>query len=68
YLGNNQLTSIPAEIGNLTNITELDLSYNQLTSLPPEIANLQNLVRLDIRGNAIDVTSLSNLQYGMILL
>ena len=33
-LSDNQLTSLPPEITNLTNLTNLDLSGNQLTSLP----------------------------------
>ena len=32
-----QLTSLPAEIGQLTSLTVLDLRDNQLTSLPAEI-------------------------------
>ena len=42
-LGGNQLTSVPAEIGQLTSLTELDLDYNQLTSVPAEIGQLTSL-------------------------
>ncbi len=40
------LSSIPAEIGNLTALTRLNLSYNQLTTLPAEIGNLTALREL----------------------
>ncbi|RQH24868.1 leucine-rich repeat domain-containing protein, partial [Okeania hirsuta] len=33
-LRNNQLTSIPESISQLTNLTGLDLRNNQLTSIP----------------------------------
>jgi len=51
----NQLTgTIPAEIGNLTNLRELYLGGNQLTgTIPAEIGNLTNLRDLDLRGNQL---------------
>jgi Leucine-rich repeat (LRR) protein len=36
-LRNNQLTVLPAEIGNLTHLIQLSHSDNNLTSPPPEI-------------------------------
>ncbi|MBE9561738.1 MAG: leucine-rich repeat domain-containing protein, partial [Proteobacteria bacterium] len=42
-LGSNQLSSLPPEIGNLTQLTKLYLIGNQLSSLPPEIGNLTQL-------------------------
>ena len=42
-LSGNQLTSVPAEIGQLTSLRELYLSGNQLTSLPAEIGQLTSL-------------------------
>ena len=37
FLYSNQLTSIPAEIGNLQKLKNLYLETNQLTSIPAEI-------------------------------
>ena len=39
----NQLTSLPAEIGQLTSLKRLNLSGNQLTSVPAEIGQLTAL-------------------------
>ena len=53
YLNNNQLTSLPKEIGNLTSLQTLYLGDNQLTSLPGEIGNLTSLQRLDLYNNQL---------------
>ena len=42
----NQLTSVPAEIGQLTSLEELYLGGNQLTSVPAEIGQLTSLEQL----------------------
>jgi hypothetical protein len=62
--------SIPPEIGNLTNLTILNLHYNQLTgSIPPEIGNLTNLEWLDLSYNQLsgsipsEIGNLTNLTY-----
>jgi len=47
----NQLTTLPKEIGNLTNLPSLNLSYNKLTTLPKEIGQLTNLTRLYLGDN-----------------
>ena len=49
----NELTLLPPEIGNLTNLQKLELEYNQLTSLPPEIGNLTNLQQLSVSDNQL---------------
>ena len=51
----NQLTALPPEIAELTNLTTLNLSYNQLTTFPPEIAELTNLTKLDLRDNPLSI-------------
>jgi Leucine-rich repeat (LRR) protein len=52
-LGNNQISTIPPEIGNLINLTLLNLDSNQLTTLPSEIGNLTKLSYLSLRYNPI---------------
>jgi len=77
YLYGNQLNSsiyifptgeIPPEIGNLTNLTYLNLGNNQLTgSIPSEIGNLTNLDYLNLASNQLtgsippEIGSLTNL-------
>ncbi|MCY4223380.1 MAG: hypothetical protein OXF06_00955 [Bacteroidetes bacterium] len=39
---------LPPEIGNLTNLTRLQLAYGLTGPIPPEIGNLTNLLHLDI--------------------
>jgi hypothetical protein len=53
---NNKLTGeIPHEIGNLTNLRGLNLSYNQLTGeIPREIGNLKNLISLILNNNQLE--------------
>ena len=55
-LYNNQLTSLPVEIGRLTGLTRLDLDNNRLTSLPAEIGKLTGLTWLWLQNN--ELTSL----------
>ena len=49
----NQLTSVPAEIGQLTSLRELHLHINQLTSLPAEIGQLTSLKVLNLHENQL---------------
>ena len=45
----NQLTSIPKELGQLTNLTGLSLFRNQLTSVPKEIIDLGMEIRWEYK-------------------
>ena len=45
--------AVPAEIGRLSSLRELDLSYNQLTSLPAEIWQLTALQVLALNDNQL---------------
>jgi internalin A len=61
------LTSLPPEIGRLTNLQTLNLSGNGLTSLPPEIGRLTNLRTLYLDGNGLtslppEIVQLTNLR------
>jgi len=59
--------TLPAEIGNLTNLTTLELHNNQLSSLPPEIGKLTNLTTLSLSENQLsslpsEIGKLTNLR------
>ena len=49
----NRLKTLSAEIGQLSQLTTLDLSDNQLSSLPPEIGQLSQLTTLDLSSNQL---------------
>ena len=55
FLHFNQLTGpLPSELGDLTNLQELDLGSNELTGLlPSELGNLANLQQLDLGSNEL---------------
>ena len=48
-----RLTSLPPEIGNLTNLKVLFLPHNQLTALPTELGKLTNLKVLSLSNNPL---------------
>ena len=47
----NRLTSVPAEMGKLSNLQSLYLGENQLQELPDSFENLENLETLDLSQN-----------------
>ena len=53
--GGNSLTgAIPRELGDLSNLEELDLSGNSLTGdIPPELGDLSNLAQLFLDSNSL---------------
>ena len=52
-LSDNQLTSLPAEIGRLTSLDAVGPRGNQLTSLPAEIGQLTSLEELNLCENQL---------------
>ena len=52
---NNQLklSKLPPEIGNLTNLTSLNLEKNESTNISPEIGNLTHLTSLNLEKNEL---------------
>ncbi|MEM7531398.1 MAG: leucine-rich repeat domain-containing protein [Chloroflexota bacterium] len=56
--------NLPADIGNLTNLTTLSLGYNQLGTLPPELWNLASLTHLYLSSIQLKTipTEISNLK------
>lgn len=54
-LGDKNITTIPAEIGQLTHLTYLSLHNNQLSAIPSEIGYLTNLEQLYLNGNQFTV-------------
>ncbi|MEW6403588.1 MAG: leucine-rich repeat domain-containing protein [Chloroflexota bacterium] len=48
-----ELTILPVEVWECTQITSLDLHGNNLTILPPEIGQLTRLTKLNLSGNQL---------------
>lgn len=59
--------TIPAELGNLPNLTYLDLNNNTISGVPPEITNLSTLTYLDLADNQLqnlpDLTAFTGLSF-----
>uniref|UniRef100_A0A8C6QVR8 Leucine rich repeat containing 69 n=1 Tax=Nannospalax galili TaxID=1026970 RepID=A0A8C6QVR8_NANGA len=52
-LNDNQLTSLPQEIGRLKSLTCLSINHNQLTIIPRELCSLENLSELHLNYNQL---------------
>jgi Leucine-rich repeat (LRR) protein len=50
-MDNNQISTIPSDIGRLTNLERLDLAQNSVSAIPPEIGELRKLRHLNLRNN-----------------
>ncbi len=53
-LSNNQLSQLPADFGQLSQLQRLDLYSNQLTTLPLSFSQLTKLKWLDLKNNPLD--------------
>lgn len=67
-LGDNHLKNLNENIGNLTKLEILDVSFNELDSLPTFTNNKHNIKELSIRENRFKqfpeaITEMSNLQF-----
>ena len=71
-----KILEIPSEVGNMSNLCELDLSNSDLTSIPKELGNLTNLkiLKLDLThirtipkefGNLLNLEELSLILSGV---
>ncbi len=59
----NNMTGMPAEIGQLNKLVTLNYSYNKLTGLPNELANLKNnLKTFDLTGNPLSQATIDKLK------
>ncbi len=52
-LNNKNLTHIPSELFELSNLQNLSLRFNILTEIPDEIGNLKNLMTLCLENNSL---------------
>ncbi|WP_452230048.1 leucine-rich repeat domain-containing protein [Lacinutrix sp. MEBiC02404] len=64
FSGGYSFTSIPVEIGNMTNLKEINLSSSAVSSIPEEIGNLTNLKKLNLSWTKISTLpeSIKNLK------
>eukprot|EP01090_Pellita_catalonica_P012675 TRINITY_DN2820_c0_g3_i1.p1 TRINITY_DN2820_c0_g3~~TRINITY_DN2820_c0_g3_i1.p1 ORF type:complete len:393 (+),score=64.55 TRINITY_DN2820_c0_g3_i1:101-1180(+) len=56
-MNSNLLTDLPTEIGELANLTEIDLSSNAIKSVPASISRLKKLEYIDLSLNKIKIKS-----------
>lgn len=68
YLQYKKLSIIPAEVGQLPNLTQFNLYNNLLTSIPSEIGQLSKLQKLLVDNNELtsvpsEIGQLTNLEY-----
>ena len=52
-LAENELASLPDDLFEKAQLTELDLSYNKLTSVPKALGRSQSISTLHLNGNLI---------------
>ena len=55
----NELIELPEEIGQLEELTVLDIAGNKLTYLPASLSNLKNLDALWIDGSQVRLLNIS---------
>jgi Leucine-rich repeat (LRR) protein len=61
YCENNNLKSIPKELGLLTKLKKLELPNNNINSMPEELSLLTNLTLLNLRGNKLETVEINTL-------
>ena len=61
-LENNELKALPENIGNMTNLIKLDISYTMITQLPESISNLKNMVILQLMHTDISKSERQRIQ------
>jgi len=62
HLSGNNLTSIPDELGDVTNLRHLYLNANKVVTLPAELGKLTHLTVVDVSHNNLKY-NLGNIQY-----
>lgn len=53
---NNQLSALPASLGQANSLLELKAGFNKIRELPDSLGMLLNLKTLDLRNNLIQVS------------
>jgi hypothetical protein len=53
FLASNNLSNLPEELFNLSNLAVLSLRANQLRELPPSVGRLRNIMELNISQNGL---------------